>query len=98
MVMVSVSDLQAKLGEYLERAKAGEDVVVTEDGKPVVKLRAVEDERARMERLAAQGLVKLGTGRIPKEFWDHEPVRLSPGAPADAALQAVLAEREESPY
>lgn len=94
MVTVSISDLQEKLGEYLERAKAGEDVVVTEDGKPVVKLGAVEDERARMERLAAQGLVKLGSGKIPDEFWEREPVRLKHGS----TLAAVLADREEARY
>ena len=106
MVMVSASDLRKKLSEYLDRARAGEEVLVTEEGKASVRVRTDEPEmteeqrreRARMERLAAQGVVRRGKGRIPKEFWEHEPVRLSATAPEGAALQAVLAEREESPY
>ncbi len=102
MVTVSVGDLREKLGEYLERVRAGEEVLVTEDGKVPVSLRVdgaemtgeQRRERARMERLAAQGLVRLGTGRISPDFFKREPVRLKHGS----AVEAVLAEREESPY
>jgi prevent-host-death family protein len=103
MVFISVSDLRDRLSECLERAKAGEEVVVTEDGRPVVEMRPVEPcdasedelrERARLERLAAQGLIRLGKGRISREFFMREPVKLKHGS----AVEAVLAEREESPY
>jgi len=99
MVMVSVDDLREKLGEYLDRARAGEEVLVTEDGKPPVRMRAEEPEmteehrreRARMERLAAQGLVRLGTGRLPTGFWDWP----RPQVEGNAAVEAVLADRQE---
>jgi prevent-host-death family protein len=101
MTVVSVSVLKAKLSEYIGRAKAGEEVLVTEHGKPVVTLNAIKScdaaaggERARMQRLAAQGLVKLGKGRISAEFFEREPVKLKHGS----AAEAVLAEREEAPY
>jgi len=35
---VGVRTLKAKLSEYLERAAAGEDIVVTDRGRPVVRL------------------------------------------------------------
>jgi prevent-host-death family protein len=43
---VGVRELKAKLSEYLERAAAGETIVVTRRGKPKAELRAVSvDER-----------------------------------------------------
>ena len=38
---VGVAEFGSHLGEYLERAKAGERIVVCEDGKPVAALAAV---------------------------------------------------------
>jgi len=35
---VGVRALKARLSEYLERAAAGEDVVVTDRGRPIVRL------------------------------------------------------------
>lgn len=35
---VGIRELKAKLSEYLERAAAGEDIVVTDRGRPVVRL------------------------------------------------------------
>ena len=100
MVVVSVSVLKAKLSEYVRRMKAGETIVLTERGRPVGQLQPLtlpqtdEQERARLERLAAQGLIKLGTGRIPKDFWKRKLVSV----PGNAAVEAVLKDREESRY
>ena len=45
---VGVRELKAKLSEYLERAAAGETIVVTQRGKPKAELKAVSvDERIR---------------------------------------------------
>lgn len=45
---VGVRELKGKLSEYLERAAAGETIVVTRRGKPVAEIRAVSvDERIR---------------------------------------------------
>lgn len=35
---VGVRALKSKLSEYLERAAAGEDIVVTDRGRPIVRL------------------------------------------------------------
>jgi len=101
MTVVSVSVLKAKLSEYVARVKAGEEVLVTERGKPVITLQAIQPgdaaaggERARMERLARQGLVRLGTGKLPDDFWDMP----RPHVAGSAAVEAVLADREESRY
>ena len=45
---VGVRELKAKLSEYLERAAAGETIVVTDRGKPKAELRPLSVE----ERIA----------------------------------------------
>jgi prevent-host-death family protein len=39
----SVRDLKAQLSQYLERARAGEDVVITSRGRPVARLLAISE-------------------------------------------------------
>src|SRR5713101_5648096 len=53
---VAVSDLRAHLSEWLERARDGEEVVVTERGIPVARLLGI-GAAATLERLAAEGVI-----------------------------------------
>jgi prevent-host-death family protein len=53
---VAVSDLRANLSEWLQRAREGEEVVVTERGVPVARLLGVTTT-ATLERLAAEGVI-----------------------------------------
>ena len=55
-VDVAVSDLRAHLSEWLERAREGEEVVITERGIPVARLLGVTTT-ATLERLAAEGVI-----------------------------------------
>lgn len=70
MGTVGVRELKNRLTHYLGRAKRGEEVVVTERGKPIAVLqsvRAVETPKsldARLAQLAASGLVSLPTGKL----------------------------------
>jgi prevent-host-death family protein len=93
VVTVSVSQLKAKLSEHLRRVKAGEQVIVTDRGRAVAVLapppKPVADE-ARLQRLADQGLIKIGTA-VPKGFLAR-PV----GEPAKRSIvELLLEEREE---
>lgn len=96
MLVVSVSVLKAKLSEYLDRVKGGEEVTVTERGRVVAHLvgrrGSAEPETQRLEDLVRQGLVRAGSGRISPGFWER-PV---PEAPEAVAIEALLADREES--
>jgi prevent-host-death family protein len=53
---VAVSDLRAHLSEWLDRARAGEEVVVTERGVPVARLLGI-DAAETLERLTADGVI-----------------------------------------
>lgn len=53
---VAVSDLRAHLSEWLERAREGEEVVVTDRGVPVARLLGI-NASATLERLVAEGVI-----------------------------------------
>jgi prevent-host-death family protein len=53
---VSVTDLRAHLSTWLERAREGDDVVITDRGVPVARLTGLA-ATATLERLAADGVI-----------------------------------------
>lgn len=53
---VAVSALRAQLADWIERVRAGEEVVVTDRGTPVVRLVPV-DTAPLLERLTRQGVL-----------------------------------------
>jgi prevent-host-death family protein len=55
-VDVAVSELRAHLSEWLERARGGEEIVVTERGVPVARLLGI-GAAATLERLTAEGVI-----------------------------------------
>jgi len=55
---VPVSELRAHLREWLERAREGEEVVVTDRGVPVARLLGIS-AAAILERLAAEGVIGM---------------------------------------
>ena len=95
MKTVAVAKLKASLSKYLARVKGGEEILITERGKPVariVPLRrdacAFPEHLLEMERA---GLIRLGTGKLPEGFWKLP----RPKDPKGLALKALLEEREE---
>lgn len=65
MTTAGVAQLKARLSEYLARVKAGEEVVVTDHGRPVAKLVPAFDADEHLRELERQGLVRIGTGKLP---------------------------------
>ena len=81
-VTVGVRDLRNNLKRYLDRVKAGEEVVITERGKPVARLTLVEptakDEEAEaIRRINALPWVRPGKGGKPKGA--KNPIPWKPG-------------------
>lgn len=62
--LVSTSDYRARLREWHDRARQGEDLVVTEHGVPVVRV-AAADSDALLDRLEHQGLLRRASTRRP---------------------------------
>lgn len=67
MGTVGVKELKNRLTQYLRRTKQGEEVVVTERGRPIALIQPIKSptyiisREARLASLAAQGLITLPT-------------------------------------
>lgn len=95
MRTAAIAKLKAGLSGYLESVKAGEQVVVTERGRPVALIVPIDphiSEDERRSELIAKGLVRPGRGRIPVDLIEGAAVA---GLTADRALEAVLEDRED---
>ncbi len=94
MKKAAVSELKASLSEYLAKVKKGEEIIVTDRGTPVAKLipfRTEGPHASERERLAREGILELGTGKVSAEFFKPSPVQDSTGS----VLKALLEEREK---
>lgn len=56
-VSVGVRELKDQLSNYLDRVKAGEEITVTEHGRPIARLSRVGASLDRMAELVAAGVV-----------------------------------------
>ena len=95
MRSAGISKLKASLSEYIDAVKAGEEVLVTDRGRAVARILPVAAGPSalpdRLKKLEGAGLIRVGTGKVPKTFWatPHPP------EPGGKALGAILAERAE---
>ncbi len=95
MRKASVSDLKARLSEFLRVVKSGEEVIVTERGAPIARLAPLGGPRrleARVQALLDAGLARSPLTRLPRDFWDTP----SPRDPEGLSLRALLEEREQA--
>ena len=58
---VGIRDLKNNLSKYIERVRSGEEVVVTDRGRPVARLSAVDSSTDRLAELVAAGVVRAPT-------------------------------------
>jgi prevent-host-death family protein len=90
-----VAQLKAGLSRYLERVKAGHEVLVTDRGRPVAKLVPIGAETrkaARRERLVREGSLLPGRGRVRASLLEPPPGKPAAGG---SVLDALLEERRE---
>ena len=94
MTKAAVAQLKAQLSHYLRRVKAGEEVIVTERGVPVARIvpigsAAADDEH--LQDIERQGLIRVGTGKLPKGFW-----KLPRPRDRDASVRRAVAEERNA--
>ncbi len=72
MATVGVRELKNRLTQYLRRARMGEEVVVTDRGKPIAVIQSihpaqpVQSLEARLATLALRGIVTLPSRKLLK--------------------------------
>lgn len=88
------SQLKVSLSAYLRQVKAGEELVITERGRPIARLLPLSRSAPLPEHLRAlkeKGILKRGEKPLPWDFWDLP----RPPDPRAAVRAALLREREE---
>ena len=90
MVVTSIATLKASLSEFLAGVKAGEEVIVTDRGRPVARIVPYESGGAELDDLVRTGQVRRSRSHLPPDFW----TRPRPADPGGRLLQALLEERE----
>ena len=94
MRTATVSQLKVSLSAYLRQVKAGEELVITERGRPIARLQPLSSSAPLPEHLKTleeKGLLKRGERPLPSDFWDLP----RPSDPLSTVLSGVLREREE---
>ena len=94
MEIATVSGLKASLSAYLRQVKAGEEVLITERGRPIARLLPIAGASSLAEHLnemERKGLLRRPKAPLPADFWDWpRPVD------AEATVRAAVSrEREE---
>ena len=94
MQTTTVSRLKTSLSAYLRQVKAGEEVVITEHGRPIARLLPLPGVASMPEHvrdLEERGLLKRGRKPLPADFWDLP----RPADPQGAVRKAIERERDE---
>lgn len=81
MRTVGIAELKASLSETLARVKGGEEVVVTEHGRPVVKivpLSSANPVGAASGELVRSGLLRPPERSLDPSFWSLPRPTLKP--------------------
>ena len=74
MSTVGIKELKNRLTEYLRRTKKGEEVIVTERGRPIAVIQPIEaveqlqSQEAKLAKLAALGIVTLPFKKLRKKI------------------------------
>ena len=83
---VGIRELKNRLSEYVARVKAGDDITVTDRGRPVALLRPVDDGRrsAAISGWAARGIAAWHGG-MPQGV--RRPPRVAGGRAAAVVIE-----------
>ena len=91
MISVGVRDLKNNLSRFLRSVKAGEEVVVTDHGKPVARIVQERPEAdsvdEAMRRMEAEGLITRARKPLRKN------IPMPPKAPGKPLSEIVIEDR-----
>ena len=96
MEITSISKLKASLSSFLNIIKKGEEVIITDRGKAFAKIIPLDindvETPAYLKELEQAGLACIGSGQIPKDFWNLP----RPKVENNRGIKLVLEERKKS--
>ncbi len=90
MIVTSIAALKSSLSELLAGVKAGEEIIVTDRGRPVARIVPYEPGGSELDDLVRAGRVRRSRSDLPADFW-RQP---KPSDPEGRLLAALVEERE----
>lgn len=93
MTTAGIAELKASLSEYLARVEAGEDVIVTDQGRPVARLTQLTDPSREAKALIQRGILQHPTRKLDLARVINCDL---PEDPEGRTLRALLEDREHA--
>ena len=96
MKKAPVAQLKSRLSEYLKKVKAGEDIYITERGRPIAKIVPFAQPGAdpdHLKEMEKNGLIRIGTGKLSRRFWDLP----RPDDPGNEVLKISMLKNSATP-
>jgi len=94
MTRAPIAELKAKLSYYLDRVRHGQEIVVTDRGRPIAlisPIRGAEEQESRKDWLIRTGRLRPPLETLDKSFWKMS----RPKDPAGRGVAVLLEERRE---
>ncbi len=96
MRRATVTEAKNGLSALLAQVRAGETIEIVDRGVPVARLEPVaplgDDDEGRLARLERAGVIRRGTGKVPREILEEPGPKLPEGV---SLVEALLEERRE---
>ncbi len=96
MVRAGIAELKSKLSHFLKITRAGEDVIITDRGRPVARLVPLDerptDLSAHLQEMERRGEVRIGTGSA---FETAQDLPLPVVKSGFSVVQVLIDERRE---
>jgi len=90
-----IAHLKARLSEYFQAAKAGEEIVITERGRAVARITPIrpgDDADSDRNALVRAGILQPAKREIPRRFWTGQAAARDPKG---RVLAGLIEERRE---
>lgn len=82
---VGIRELKNGLSGYIDRVRDGEEVIVTDRGRPVARLSSLDASHDRLAELVAAGIVRAPSN--PKRYLPKRRIRAKGGVSEQVAEQ-----------
>jgi prevent-host-death family protein len=98
MTTASITEAKNNLSKLIKKVRHGQSILILDRNVPVARLEPLDPrepvaEEARLRELERQGLIKVGKGKLPKDFWTRPLPKLK-----GSLVATLLKMREEAPW
>jgi len=93
MKAVNIAELKDRLSFYLNKVRAGHEVLVRDRNTPIARIVPITQSTGddELQMLAAEGKLRLADNEMDESFWNLP----APRVPIPAVRRVLRAEREE---